>query len=269
MKITVGIGITSYKDLSDPAVASAVYRAYEETAANIAPDRVDCYPLKFEVSSEAEFVDHWLTLNPFTVQDRRGGQIIERGFYRIGAQWRRRTSLRGTGFAEFRPETDWTRNDTIEIFHDYSAKIDWQKFFASLIEATEPAFAMLHLFASKSPEEGPSFTRMDRPVTGEHAFTSWQTPLGNWRKPDHHRLEDRRTYRFLPDLPWASFLGPQFAGQFDREQLRRDSAAFRSLEGGDYVQVTNQLSDVMEAPTQFHARQAELKQAFREGFFRN
>ncbi|MFT4027896.1 MAG: hypothetical protein QM676_14010 [Novosphingobium sp.] len=63
---------------------------------NIAPDHlnISLASTKIDISTEADFVDNWLTLIPYEVLDHRGGKVIERGECRIGAEWHRQTSLR-------------------------------------------------------------------------------------------------------------------------------------------------------------------------------
>ena len=130
---------------------------------------------------------------------------------------------------------------------------------------------MLHLFdGSDESEQGDDFGLSDfnRPVIGEGKFTQWVSSTGALRGPDHFRKEDRRAYRFLPDLPWAMFLGPQFNGRYDPILVQKEAFRTSQLPQGLLVQSTRQFGDLLVVGGNFDTQKSAIKRCFPGGFFR-
>jgi hypothetical protein len=194
--------------------------------------------------------------------------VIDKGTFIIGAHWRR--AGRGGGQVILRPETFPEDTDGLLLRHPYQARIDWWGLFQSLIAIFAPAYAMLHVFTEEEVSRPATnrFSSFDGPFAGEHHFTSWPSVLGEWRKPDRWQREERRRYRYLPDLSWANFLGEEFAGQFDLAGLQQHASQVWPAESGLLFRVTPSLADVVKNYPQFKVARRTIKTAFRDGFFR-
>lgn len=269
MKPRVGIGITTYKDVSDPQVGAAIFDAYSANLPSIAPVKVSVRSQRFPIASRADFQQHWLTLIPFEVHERKGGARLETGMHRIGPQWRAKTG--GGGSATFRPEMQYDRDDCIVIDHQWAPKGLWLNFFTELVQLCEPSYAMLHLFeaAEVTPLQGPDgIATFDGPFAGEHHFTMWRAESGHWYRPDPWQAAERRQYRFLPQLSWANFLGTEFGGRYDVAAVQNDAASFHSVGEGALFTVTEKLDDIIRQPSHFEERRNALRASFEPGFFR-
>ncbi len=196
------------------------------------------------------------------------GPVIERGTYRIGLEWR---SPAGTGQLLVPSEIDPNGAYTIELDYAWSPRTDWSALFDRLVEITQPAYAMLHLFTERELESYPAGEGLDRfegPVAGEGSFTGWLSSLGDWRSPDRHRLKERRQYRFLPQLSWANVLGREFEGRYDPQAIDRLALAVRHADGRTAFRVSEALRDVERDPDAFEAARARLREAFAPDVFR-
>ena len=173
---------------------------------------------------------------------------------------------------DFASELNAADASTISIQHTWSPRVDWVELFRLLTEVFQPSYAMLHLFteAEVAASAGRDrFDVFDGPVTGERSFTSWKSILADWRFPDHFDLAARRRYRFLPELAWANWLGPEFDGQYDKAFLQANAASPVPMARGFAFQITQDLRDIEQHPAAFSDARAKLKSAFASGFFRN
>ncbi len=270
------LGITSYKDLTGPTMAEAVYDSLARASEKLLPDKITMYSDKLMSPNRQDFISNWLTEIPFKIHAGRTKRtpVMSSGGFRIGIEWSRRSSLRGGGRLQARPETDPCGPDVIEIDYAFSKNVDWSTLFEDLVAATEPSYAMAHVFEAKSRADSSLRLGKDQleyfegAIAGEGWFTAWKTPAGDWRGPDSFRIAERRQYRHLPDLPWLNHFGPEFDGQFDDAALK--SAAFEShqLKSGLTVQLSRDSKDIADHPEAFRKIQRSAKACFVEGFFR-
>lgn len=271
MKPRVALGITTYKDLRSAKVGALVYEALAEASPKLAPTRAGLWQQRHVVGNRDEFAAHWHTELVHEVREHRGrtAPVLERGTSHAGARWRTTGALNGGGAVSYRPDADNTRPDVLHIDHAFSPRVDWYELLRRLVEITSPAYAMVHVFnvQGSSCDASVDPTVFCGALTGEDRFISWKTAAGTWRKPDKWERAERRRYRFLPDLPWASYLGPEFSGSVDRARLRE--AAFDScdVEEGVLFRTSSQLQDVLAPEAEFSARQSRLKRAFADGTF--
>lgn len=273
MKPKIAIGLTTYLDITDPAFGAAVYDAYAAASARVTPNQVRVWSQKHSVTSRDEFAGLWLTRSPFEVHaDRRKTELLKRGVSLIGAEWRHIGSPSGEGSVHFRPETDTSRANTVSIEHNWATGVDWVALFRRLIETLQPSYAMMHLFTEAELEAAVGrdrFDRFDGPVVGEGSFTSWKSIIGDWRGPDSFDHAARRQYRFLPELSWANWFGPEFDGRYERDFLAVHAANVVSTANGFGFQVTDSLRDVEQQPDEFRTARERLKSAFAADVFRS
>lgn len=267
MKPKIGIGITTYRDISSPEFGEAIFDAYAAASERITPNQIKVWFTKSIVENREDFGRLWLTRMPYEVrEDRsRNAPVLRRGADMVGAEWKRTGALSGEGKVTFRPELDRSRTNEILIRHTYSPRIDWLSFFRALVDISRPSYAMLHLFTDTELEtsaSGDRFEVFDGPYAGEKRFTHFKSPLGHWDGPDDLRLTERRIYKYLPELSWANFLGPEFLENYDPHVLARE-AALCEIDGDTILFcVTSALGDVIDRYQEFNLARVRLRAAF-------
>lgn len=271
MKPKVGIGITTYVPIFDPAFGELVFNAYAAASSRLSPYQIAVWSLKHPISSGTEFAAHWATSGSFELLTRRGGDVLERGFFNVGAEWRTKGPLSGGGRVYFASNKDPRGSHELVLEHNFSAGVDWVTLFRSLVTGFAPSHAMLHVFTDRerNREHGDGSYVFNRPMTGEGLFTSSLLPSGVRRRPDSFRVEERRRYCSLPELAWANVFGKEFAGQYDAEKLRTEAARFETTSDAAYLQITDHLEDVIRAPELFEQARARLKASFADQMFFN
>jgi hypothetical protein len=273
MKPKIAVGLTTYLDISSPEFGAMLFEAYQVASARIVPNKVYVWGQAYDVATASEFSSHWATnAESQLVEDRGKGQVIEKRDFLIGCEWKHVGQPTGGGRVDFRPLNDPTRSNTILIDHNFTAQVHWSLLFKRLVEIFQPSYGMLHLFtAHESAGRGlqpDRFENFDRAFGGEEHFVSWKTNSGDWRKPDKWQLDERRQYRYLPELAWANFLGREFAGQYDEKFLSNHAANALFMEDGVYFETTSDLSDIANDYAAYLQSRRFLKSAFQPGFFR-
>lgn len=71
----------------------------------------------------------------------------------------------------------------------------------------------------------------------------------------------------LTNLGWASFFGGEFSKEVDESMIAAAGFPVRKIGDGYLVQVTENISDVIDNFALFSQRRAELKSLFRDGLF--
>ena len=271
MKPRIVLGITTYRDLRSTEIAEQIYDAFSAASPKLAPNRISVWLQHQPVANRSDFAKHWHTQMAYEIRASRSktAPIRDEGNSQVGANWRTTGALNGRGEVSFQPDRDKTRPDTLRIDHAFSPRVDWYELLHQLVQITEPAYAMLHVFNVEGTSCGHSIApdEFSGALTGEDRFVSWKTPAGTWRKPDKWERAERRRYRYLPNLPWANYLGPEFRDSFNLDQLREAVSDSCEMGDGMLFRTTSQLGDVLQAEFEFSERQAQLKRAFAEGTF--
>ncbi|MBL0924859.1 MAG: hypothetical protein IBJ12_10395 [Sphingomonadaceae bacterium] len=273
MKPKIAIGLTTYLDISLPEFGVKLFNAYHMASAKIVPTKVNVWGRAYDVATASEFSRHWATnAQSRLVEDRGKGRLIEKSDFLIGCEWRHVGQPTGEGRVDFRPLDDLARSNTILIDHSFASRVDWSLLFQKLVEIFQPSYGMLHLFTAHEIDSlavrSERFENFDRAFGGEEYFVSWRTNSGDWRKPDKWQLDERRQYRYLPELSWANFLGREFTGQYDKKFLSEHAANPRIMQNGLYFETTGNLSDVANDYQAYVQSRRILKSAFRPDFFR-
>lgn len=267
MKPRIAIGITTYKDITSTDIGLAVFDAYSTASDRITPDQTSVRGVKSPVTDRLEFARNWSTELPYEVRENRSrnAAVLDRGSYLVGAEWKRGGALPGRGSVRFRPALDPSRTSEILITHAYSPRIDWLTLFKALAAATQPAYAMMHVFTDHELERssfGDRFEVFDGPFAGEKWFTHFRSPLGHWDGPDTLRLKERRNYRFLPELSWANLLGAEFDGNYDPQILNTKAAWTETTGYATLFCITASLQDVIDRYDAFNLARVQVRGAF-------
>ncbi|SEI73183.1 hypothetical protein SAMN05518849_101713 [Sphingobium sp. AP50] len=270
MKPRVAIGITTYKPILDADFGKLLFEAYEAVSSRIVPYQVAVDSERYPVNSAKDFAAHWHTAIPVEILDRKGGNIVDRYVSHRGAEWRTKGVFSGGGQVLFTPDTDPRGSHTVTLEHNFSESLDWVKLFRSLVSIFSPSYAMLHIFTERELsmiDERQRFA-FNGPIAHETHFTSWLSSSGDWRRPDSFRFEERRHYRFLSELSWANVFGPEFSGRYNAVSLAQQASLFEKVGETVYLQVTDQLRDIVDAPFEFERARARLKASFVNDVFR-
>lgn len=268
VKPKVGIGITTYQDVRSPDFACSLYDALVAASPKLAPYRVDTLVDRYAVDSPADFATHWCAELRLIAQPKYGVAPSYVAPSAFGANWKVKGTLSGDGEVFF-GSRDTNEPATLTLWHNYSARVNWQSLFRQLIDLSRPAHANLHVFTERELDRvGDDRFSFRAPIVGEASFTHWKSVLGDWRGPDPWDVDARRQYRFLPDLAWGNYLGVEFSGRFDRTALIDHSSNPVELDAGILFHVTDDLSDVVAPDGVFEERRAKLRSTFADGVLR-
>ena len=277
MKPYISIGITTYSDTANKKFALQFYDAYQDHLPVCTPDRMKIWSSKSTITNKDEFANIWCYEAPVTIKANRGkGPIIKQWKARLDTEWRR--SRAGGGKVKFRPSNRPEQPDTLSMKHPYRVRADWLGFFKTLIEISTPAHAMLHLFSEQEVQawhgtysigdKPPVLNRFDGPVVGEDAFTYVLSDFSDPRKQPSDFEAARKMYRYLPELSWANYLGPEFNCEYDIDTLQKGSEACEQIGEGILFTASDQIGDIIKDRAGFLKKRNNLRSAFEQGFFR-
>ncbi len=254
------IRITTYADLDRREVGLAVWQALEDTSPRLLPEKAGYLRSLTRVITSAEDLARvWdCDRNMYSQTDRKAPQV--RSGVVMGVEWKRSTPLRNS--ARFSHPGPRVYDSQFEFKSDWRRSIDWWALFDRLCAVMTPSFAMLHPYAG-AEADGP----FKLGIAGEFALSAHVGEDGSVRRVDHFDARARQTYRRLPDLPWACCFGPQFDGQYRRQQLVAEAARVVERDGRLMFTVSDGVADVVEQPALFEERRRRLKSCFTEGFF--
>jgi len=241
---TVAIGITTYRDLRGKDIALDVLRALTETNVRLLPQFVNWHePVNVALDSN----DTWIR------------------FWELNALWRRRHSVQSGGTIWHR--SDPTGDTTLSLDFRWDRSVDWWGLFGKLCEISCPAYGMVHLFTAEE-RKTLDYQVFDGPVVGEFAFTCRVAADGNFVRPDSWDMAARRSYRFLPELSWGNYFGPEFGGRYDRAELGWHVLHEPVIPEAAMFRLTSEIGDVIDGPQAFGLTRSRARTAFAEGTFR-
>jgi hypothetical protein len=268
MKPKVGIGITTYQDIRSKDFALALYQALVACSPKLTPSKVEVLYDTYAIDNAEDFAAHWCTEIRHIVRPKYGDSPSYTPTSEFGANWRIKGALSGDGSVFFGGR-DPNSPSTVTLRSNWASRPSWEGLFYRLVELFKPSHANLHVFTERELElAGHGHFAFRAPIVGERAFTSWMSNLGQVRGPDPWQLAERRRYRFLPDLAWGNFLGPEFLGRFDPALLLESAKNTTAVHNGILFQVTEKLGDLVDQPAIFEKERTNLRKAFAADFFR-
>ncbi|WP_123876593.1 hypothetical protein [Fuscovulum blasticum] len=257
----IAIGITTYEDISSVATGLAVYELLLELGGKLQPEFVNWHePVNIPVADRETWSRYW-SIDAMT---RIEGGATELKF---GPIWRRRTSLASTGSVTHGNRSGRDAASTFQLSAKMAGSVDWLQLFSKLCTILKPAYGMLHCFP---PEEVKrlDYLSFNGPVAGEIAFTARIASDGNLVRPDKQRRTFPRQFTYLPELSWANYFGPEWAGTYDVEGvIGRAHRAWRD-ENGVLIQVSENFADVSKNHVTFNKQRDLLRSCFVPGTFR-
>lgn len=152
---------------------------------------------------------------------------------------------------------------------EWRARVDWLDLFRRLCALTKAAHGMLHLYTpDEIAELGPGQGLLYKEgIHGQSAFTYTTDPYGI-RRATRPGDPDLHTFRALPEITWATWLGKNFNGQYNRQELQGVVRNSEETSDGFLFTVTDQIGDVAEDFGSFSNRREIIKdQGLRTMFF--
>lgn len=269
MKAKVGIGITTYEDISSSDFALRFYELLAETSTKLLPYKAENLVENGMVSTSTEFAYYWAKEKRLVVKAKYGVTEPYTPKSLFGGQWFTKGALSGHGEVFF-GSRDPHSSHTLSVTHNFSPSVDWPVLFQQLIELTRPSQANLHVFTEREiSQAGSGRFAFVRPIIGEPSFTYWKTSLGEWRGPDAWQLQERRDYRFIPQLAWSNYLGKEYFKICNFKNIKDSCANWKESNHGLIFSITESLSDVIKDPETFEGKRSNLRQAFPDNFFRS
>lgn len=257
----IAIGITTYEDISSVDIGRAVYDLLLEFGGKLQPEFVNWHePVNIPVADPETWSRYW-SIDAMT--------RVERGAieFKFGPIWRRRSSLASTGSVSHGDRSERNADSTFRLYARTAGSVDWLNLFSKLCTLFKPAYGMLHCFPTQEIKKL-DYQSFDGAVAGEIAFTTRVAADGNLVRPDLWRLTFPRQFIYLPELSWANYFGPEWAGTYDVEGLIRLAHAAWRDEHGLFLQVSENLSDVSKNYETFSKQRDLLRTCFVPGTFR-
>tara|TARA_R110002096_G_scaffold105931_1_gene233125 strand:- start:145 stop:948 length:804 start_codon:yes stop_codon:yes gene_type:complete len=255
------IGITTYDDISNSETARAVYNILHQCDAQLTPEFINWHePVNIPIETLETWSHYWMT--DAVIRGQGAPADIK-----IGAIWCRRRSVRSWGMVDHASGNNGNLDSTLIMRFNQKSGIDWFSLFSQLCALLRPAHGMLHQFP---PQEKKmlDYNRFDSAVVGERAFTGRVAKDGNKVFPDLRKRTWPRQFKYLPELAWANYLGPELSATYDAVAILNFAARAWPNERGVLFRITDDFGDVTEDHERFSARRLELRDCFVAGTFR-
>ncbi|MDE3811265.1 hypothetical protein I7I49_13380 [Sinorhizobium meliloti] len=224
---------------TDWSVGRRVLRAFEEAGHQFVPETLYQWEDKIGIYKSVEQAKpYWAQV----AQMRTNGSLLE---FPIGLRWKRSRSVK------YEAEVSHTGRNSqgniiegrLNIYADANGKADWRTLGTRLSEAINSNVAMMHCFASLD-------NQACRSGTPESDFRSFVVVNGQ-----------------IPNIGWGMFFGGDFSKEVDQNAVSAAGFPIETIGNGYWVQVTEDINDVVHDFAMFSKRRAELKSLFREDLF--
>lgn len=227
------------ENTTDWSVGRRVLQAFEEVSSQLVPETLYQWENKVGLFESVEQTEpYWAQM----AQMRTNGSLSE---FPIGLRWKRSRVVKYE--AEISHTDRNIKGNLIEgrlnVHAGVHRKTDWRTLGMKLSEAMNSSVAMVHCFASLDNQECSS-------GSPESDFRSFVI------------VNDQ-----LPNLGWGMFLGGNWAEEVDEAAISAAGFPVQKVGSGYWVQVTDDINDVVVNFTMFSKRRAELKSLFRDDLF--
>lgn len=183
--------------------------------------------------------------------------------------WRRRKVAKSQGYVSFSEASMRGKKIPTRVFlqSQYRKEIDWAGLFVNWCNITTPFAAILHPRATQeSPKKSNKDVR-DYSYDEDVYQQVWSRFLCGEFYSEFRAGELNSLVSGLTNLGWASFFGGEFSTEVDEAIIAAAGFPVRKIGDGYLVQVTENISDVIDDFALFSKRRAELKSLFRDGLF--
>jgi len=230
--------ITS-KPTAEWSLGRQVLAAFEEVSPQLAPEVLYQWEDKIGPFESVEATEpYWAQL----AQMRVNGALSE---FPVGLRWKRNRA------AKYEAEISHTRSDArgntidgrLNVYAAVHKKTNWCLLGARLGELMNADLAMLHCFASFDNQS----VRSNTPESRFRSFT----------------ILDGK----VPNIGWGMLYGGRFVHEVDAAAISAAGFPVQKIGDGYFVQVTEDINDVVNDFDMFSKRRAKLKSLFRDDLF--
>lgn len=266
MKHDLLINIQTYADLTSWTVGEKILSPLFEDI-KLAPERAATFgevsaSHGFDVHGIAECREHWAA----RASMRHNGSLHE---FPVDFNWRRRKPAKSKGCVSFSTtDVRCQRIPSRLLFEaQYRKDIDWAGLFANWCEIFSPFAAILHpLFSVDGPTKSNKDVR-EFSYDEELSQAAWSRFLSGNLHCEFRAGELNSVVSGFTNLGWASFFGGEFSAEVDEAKIVAAGFPVRKIGDGYLVQITENISDVINDFALFSRRRAELKLLFRDALF--
>ncbi|QYX56914.1 hypothetical protein K1T73_00390 [Roseovarius sp. SCSIO 43702] len=270
MKPYVILALTTFHDLNSDGFGADLYSLISQIEPRLLPQRAGWLgTLSASVTSIEDFAALWRNDRQIYTSQGRCGKRESTGI-NMGVEWTRRSAIKNKGKIIHRGIKFSNQAEALVLHSEWRARVDWLELFRRLCLLTKAAHGMLHLYC---PDETSGFGPDKRSlyqregIHGQQAFTYSIDPYGI-RRPPGPGDPNLKTFRQLPELTWATWLGSNFDGQYDRRSLKDMVVNTAETQDGFLFTITDQLGDIMDDFVSFRNRRDAVKASgFPETFF--
>lgn len=266
MKYDLLINIQTYADLTSWTVGEKLLSPLFEDG-RLIPERAATFgevsaSHGFDVEDIKECRLHWASQAVMRIN----GSLEE---FPEDFHWRRRKVAKSQGYVSFAEANKRGKISPACIFlqSQYRKDVDWARLFVNWCDITTPFAAILHPL---SAQDGPKKNNKDvRDFTYDEDVyqQAWSRFLSGELYCEFRAGELNSLVSGLTNLGWASFFGGEFSTEVDEAVIAAAGFPVQKIGDGYLVQVTENISDVINDFALFSRRRAELKSLFRDGLF--
>jgi len=261
MKPYVILALTTYADLNSEKFGGDLYSSISAVEPKLLPQKAGWLgTLSHDVASKEDFAGLWLKNRQMYSSEGRREKLHSTGIY-MGVEWARRSAIKSKGKIEHRGITYANQTEALIMHSEWRTRVDWLDLFRRLCVLTKAAHGMLHLYTPDEINELAPDQRLLYPrvgIHGQHAFTYTIDPYGI-RRATRPGDPDLHTFRALPEITWATWLGKNFSGQYNRQELRGVVRNSEETSDGFLFTVTDQIGDVAKDFGSFRNRRESIK----------
>jgi|GEM_PF-1046825 len=216
----------------------------------------------FEVENIEDCKEHWAS----KAEMRHDGSLIE---FNTDFNWKRYRLAKSQGYVTFASTNRWGRKFPARVWFRSQCRkeIDWAGLFVNWCEITAPFAALLHPQVSMDrPKKNDNDVR-DYSYDEEVSQQAWSRFLTGEFYCEFRAGELNSKVSGLTNLGWASWFGDDLAKEVDEKSIAAAGFPIQKIGNGFFVQVTENINDVVNDFPMFSKRRAELKSLFRDGLF--
>lgn len=270
MKPYVIITLTTFFDLNTDTFGADLYSTIRDIEPRLLPQQAGWLgKLSCDIMVAEDFAAVWRNDRQFYTAQSRGGKRLGTGTY-APVEWQRRSAIKSKGRVMLSGRHYANQTGGLVLRAEWRENVDWPRLFRELCLLTKAAHGMLHLFtatevAQIDPEHHTGYLREG--FHGQRAFTYSVDAYGTRRAPgpgDPNLL----SFRQVPELTWATWLGAKFNGHYDLESLKSAVSNIAETDDGLLFTITDQLGDVLRDFATFQRHREFVKtNGFPKTFF--
>jgi hypothetical protein len=184
--------------------------------------------------------------------------------------WKRRKVSKSQGYVTFAETSIKGKRIPGRVLFQsqYRNEVDWASLFVNWCKITAPFAAILHPLISKEDHQARS-NKDVRNYSWEEEISqqAWSRFLGGEFYCEFRAGEMNTMVTGLTNLGWASFFGGKHVEEVDEVAISAAGFPVQKIGSGYLVQVTDNISDVVNDFSGFSRKRSRLRSLFRDGLF--